>query len=129
MKKCLTDTAIKGTFRQNEKHSDIYDLQTIDGVQFPFTYFRLTLPRSEFLIKNRAVYVAESHRNNTKVLFTGLRLVTTSIYSGNMYNPATKKTSLLLFKHDLLERSFAIYLFPGKNPRSLKPYINEILAV
>ena len=129
MQKSLTDTAIKGTFIQNEKHSDIYDLQTIDGVQFPFTYFRLTSPRNEFLIKQSAVYVAESHRNNTKVLFTGLRLVTTSIYSGNMYNPATKKTSLLLFRHDLLERSFAVYLFLAKNPRRLQPYINEILAV
>ena len=129
MKKCLTATAIKGTFSQNATHPDIYDIQPVSGIQFPFTYFRLTLPRSEFLIKNKAVYVAESHRNNTKVLFTGLRLVTTSIYSGNMYNPATKKTSLLLFRHDLLERSFAVYLFLAKNPRRLQPYINEILAV
>ena len=129
MKKCLTATAIKGTFSQNATHLDIYDIQPVSGVQFPFTYFRLSSPRSEFLIKNKAVYVAESHRNNTKVLFTGLRLVTTSIYSGNMYNPATKKTSLLLFRHDLLERSFAVYLFLAKNPRRLQPYINEILAV
>ena len=129
MKKCLTPTAIKGTFNQNATHLDIYDIQPVSGVQFPFTYFRLSSPRSEFLIKNKAVYVAESHRNNSKVLFTGLRLVSNTIYSGDLFNPTTKKKSLLLFKHDLLEQSFEVYLFPNRNPRKLQPIINEILSV
>ena len=127
--KCLIPTAIKGTFKQNATRPDIYDLQPVYGVQYPFTYFRLTLPHTAFLINNRAVYVAESHRNNSKVLFTGLRLVSNTIYSGDMFNPTTKKKSLLLFKHDLLEQSFEVYLFPNRNPRKLQPIINEILSV
>lgn len=130
MKKCLTDTAIKGTFRQNEKHSDIYDLQTIDGVQFPFTYFRLSSPRNEFLIKQRAVYVAESHRNGVKILFTGLRPANVNtFYSGNMFNQLTKKRSLIIFRYNLLKKSFKVYLYPYRNPKKLQPIINEILAL
>ena len=130
MKKCLTDTAIKGTFIQNEKHSDIYDLQTIDGVQFPFTYFRLSSPRNEFLIKQRAVYVAESHRNGVKILFTGLRPTgSITIFSGNMVNQLTKKRSLILFRYNLLKKSFKVYLYPNRNPKKLQPIINEILAL
>lgn len=130
MKKCLTDTAIKGTFIQNEKHSDIYDLQTIDGVQFPFTYFRLSSPRNEFLIKQRAVYVAESHRNGVKILFTGLRPANVNtFYSGNMFSQLTKKKSLILFRYDQPEKSFMVYLFPNRNPKKLQPIINEILAL
>ena len=130
MQKSLTDTAIKGTFIQNEKHSDIYDLQTIDGVQFPFTYFRLSSPRNEFLIKQRAVYVAESHRNGVKILFTGLRPANVNtFYSGNMFSQLTKKKSLILFRYDQPEKSFMVYLFPNRNPKKLQPIINEILAL
>ena len=128
MKKCLTDTAIKGTFIQNEKHSDIYDLQTIDGVQFPFTYFRLSSPRNEFLIKQRAVYVAESHRNGIKVLFTGLRkTISGLVYSGNMYDTKTYKRSLLLFRYVSTDQTMVVYLFPNRNPRNINSYIKEVL--
>ena len=129
MKKCLTATATKGVFKQNAIHPEIFDLQTDEGNNFPFTYFRLSSPRSEFLIKQRAVYVAESHRNGAKVLFTGLRLVANTIYSGNILNTTTRKKSLLFFKYDLSEKSFTVYLFPNRNPKKVQPYINEILAI
>ena len=130
MRKCLTATATKGVFKQNAIHPEIFDLQTDEGNNFPFTYFRLSSPRSEFLIKQRAVYVAESHCNGVKVLFTGLRPTKTStIYSGDLFNPLTRQRSLLLFRCDISEKSFMVYLFPNRNPKKLQPIINEILAL
>ena len=130
MRKCLTATATKGVFKQNAIHPEIFDLQTDEGNNFPFTYFRLSSPRSEFLIKQRAVYVAESHRNGVKILFTGLRPANVNtFYSGNMFSQLTKKKSLILFRYDQPEKSFMVYLFPNRNPKKLQPIINEILAL
>ena len=130
MKKCLTATATKGVFKQNAIHPEIFDLQTDEGNNFPFTYFRLSSPRSEFLIKQRAVYVAESHRNGEKVLFTGLRqTIARGIYSGNMPNPKTQKRSLLLFEENKPQKIFIVYVFPNHNPTKIQPIINEILGI
>ena len=130
MRKCLTATATKGVFKQNAIHPEIFDLQTDEGNDFPFTYFRLSSPRNEFLIKQRAVYVAESHRNGVKILFTGLRPANVNtFYSGNMFSQLTKKKSLILFRYDQPEKSFMVYLFPNRNPKKLQPIINEILAL
>ena len=130
MRKCLTATATKGVFKQNAIHPEIFDLQTDEGNNFPFTYFRLSSPRNEFLIKQRAVYVAESHRNGVKILFTGLRPTgSITIFSGNMVNQLTKKRSLILFRYNLLKKSFKVYLYPNRNPKKLQPIINEILAL
>ena len=130
MRKCLTATATKGVFKQNAIHPEIFDLQTDEGNNFPFTYFRLSSPRSEFLIKQRAVYVAESHRNGEKVLFTGLRqTIARGIYSGNMPNPKTQKRSLLLFEENKPQKIFIVYVFPNHNPTKIQPIINEILGI
>ena len=130
MKKCLTATATKGVFKQNAIHPEIFDLQTDEGNNFPFTYFRLSSPRSEFLIKQRAVYVAESHRNGEKVLFTGLRqTIARGIYSGNMLNPKTQKRSLLLFEENKPQKTFIVYVFPNHNPTKIQPIINEVLGI
>ena len=130
MKKCLTATATKGVFKQNAIHPEIFDLQTDEGNNFPFTYFRLSSPRSEFLIKQRAVYVAESHRNGEKVLFTGLRqTIARGIYSGNMPNPKTQKRSLLLFEENKPQKIFIVYVFPNHNPTKIQPIINDLLGI
>ena len=130
MRKCLTATATKGVFKQNAIHPEIFDLQTDEGNNFPFTYFRLSSPRSEFLIKQRAVYVAESHRNGEKVLFTGLRqTIARGIYSGNMLNPKTQKRSLLLFEENKPQKTFIVYVFPNHNPTKIQPIINEVLGI
>ena len=130
MKKCLTATATKGVFKQNAIHPEIFDLQTDEGNNFPFTYFRLSSPRSEFLIKQRAVYVAESHRNGLKVLFTGLRqTIARGIYSGNMLNPKTQKRSLLLFEENKPQKIFIVYVFPNHNPTKIQPIINDLLGI
>ncbi|MEZ7867290.1 MAG: hypothetical protein QMB37_07560 [Paludibacteraceae bacterium] len=130
MKKCLTATATKGVFKQNAIHPEIFDLQTDEGNNFPFTYFRLSSPRSEFLIKQRAVYVAESHRNGEKVLFTGLRqTIARGIYSGNMLNPKTQKRSLLLFEENKPQKIFIVYVFPNHNPTKIQPIINDLLGI
>ena len=129
-KKCLTATAIKGIFKQNATRPGIYDLQPVSSTIFPFTYFSLTFPRSEFLIQNRAVYVAESHRNGEKVLFTGLRqTIARGIYSGNMPNPKTQKRSLLLFEENKPQKIFIVYVFPNHNPTKIQPIINELLGI
>ena len=129
MRKCLTATATKGVFKQNAIHPQIFDLQTDEGINFPFTYFRLTSPYSPALIRNKAVYVAESHRNNKKILFTGLRQTTANgIYSGDMLNPETKQKSLILFKLDKAEKQFMLYFFPNRYPKSLRSLINELLT-
>lgn len=126
--KCLTDTAIKGVFTRNQTKPDIYDLQTVSGTNFPFTYFRMTLPRSEYLKKNRAVCVAESHRNGIKVLFTGLRkTISGLVYSGNLYDTKTNKRSLLLFRYNPTDQTMVVYLFPNRNPRNINSYIKEVL--
>ena len=130
MRKCLTATATKGVFKQNAIHPEIFDLQTDEGNNFPFTYFRLSSPRSEFLIKQRAVYVAESHRNGLKVLFTGLRqTIARGIYSGNMLNPKTQKRSLLLFEENKPQKIFIVYVFPNHNPTKIQPIINDLLGI
>lgn len=130
MRKCLTATATKGVFKQNAIHPEIFDLQTDEGNNFPFTYFRLSSPRSEFLIKQRAVYVAESHRNGEKILFTGLRqTIAKGIYSGNMLNSKTQKKSLLLFVENKPQKTFIVYVFPNHNPTKIQPIINEILGI
>lgn len=130
MRKCLTATATKGVFKQNAIHPEIFDLQTDEGNNFPFTYFRLSSPRSEFLIKQRAVYVAESHRNGEKVLFTGLRqTIARGIYSGNMLNPKTQKRSLLLFEENKPQKIFIVYVFPNHNPTKIQPIINDLLGI
>ena len=128
MKKCITDTAIKGVFTRNQTHPEIYDLQPVSGTNFPFTYFRVTLPRSEYLKRNKAVCVAESHRNGEKILFTGLRKTISGIvYSGNMYDTKTYKRSLLLFRYVSTDQTMVVYLFPNRNPRNINSYIKEVL--
>ena len=127
-KKCLTATAIQGIFIQNEPHRDIYDLTPGTCSNLPFSYFRLTLPRSPYLIAQKALFVVESFKGMNKVLNTGLRQSKiNSIYYGDINDPQTRAKSLILFKLMPGANSYAVYLFDGYYPKSLTKVINEIL--
>ncbi len=71
MKKCLT--AKVSVFVQNETRPDQFDQHPLSGSNLPFDYFKLSLPYSSSLMKQGAVYAVESHKNNVRVLYTGLR--------------------------------------------------------
>lgn len=125
---CLTATAKKGVFIKNTNRPGIYDLMRESGSNFPFSYFRLSLPRSEYLIKNKAVYVAESFNYQAKTLNTGLRQTTEkNIYQGDIFNPQTKKRSLILFHFMDQEQSIIVYLFENHFPKNLQSILKEII--
>ena len=128
MKKCLT--AKVSVFVQNETQPDIYDVHPLSGSNLPFTYFRLSLPYNPHLINQGAVYVAVSHKNNIKVLYTGLRQSNISnIYVGDVYDPIKKTKSLIVFKYHPTEKQYTVYLFKGKYPRKIEPIINQIVGI
>ncbi len=127
-KKCLT--AKVSVFVQNETRPDIYDVHPLSGSNLPFSYFRLSLPYSPILINQGAVYVAESHKNNVKVLYTGLRRSkVNNLYVGDVFDMNKKTRSLILFQFNPTENSYKVYLFDGKYPRNINPIINEIAGL
>ena len=126
-KKCLTPTPKKGLFVQNATHPDIYDLTPDSCSDLPFDYFRLSLPRAPYLIAQRAVFVADSHRNNIKVLNTGLRTTKLSTgLVGDIYDPLNKTRSLIMFRRVPGANSYKVYLFEGYFPKSLNAVIKKI---
>ena len=129
-KKCLTPTPKKGLFVQNATHPDIYDLTPDSCSDLPFDYFRLSLPRAPYLIAQRAVFVADSHRNNVKVLNTGLRTTKLSTgLVGDIYDPLNKTRSLIIFRRVPGANGYNVYLFDGYYPKSLNAVIKGINAL
>ena len=129
-KKCLIPTPKKGLFVQNATHPDIYDLTPDSCADLPFSYFRLSLPRAPYLIAQGAVFVADSHRNNIKVLNTGLRTTKLSTgLVGDIYDPLNKTRSLILFRRVPCANSYNVYLFVGYYPKSLNAVIKKINAL
>jgi hypothetical protein len=129
-KKCLTTAAKKGVFIQNSIHTDIFDLIPESSANFPFSYFRRSLPIQQHLIAQGAKYVVESHKLSIKVLHTGLKPTKINgIYSGDVFNPQTRSKSLILFCASPDKFSYTVYLFDGYFPKSLSIVINEILAL
>ena len=129
-KKCLTATVKKGVFIQNATHKDIFDLTPESGANLPFSYFRLSLPIQPYLIQQGATHVAESHKNNIKVLSTGLRRTKiNSIYSGDIYDPLKRTKSLILFQLIPGANSYTVYLFEGYYPKCLSKVLNELKTV
>lgn len=121
-KKCLP---IKGVFKKNETHPDIWDL-TDTTSKMPFSYFRATEPREMYLMQQGAIKVLESHKDGVKVLHTGLRLTTVhNVYSGNLFNPETNKRRLLLAKFNPADDTLTIYLYRN-NPKRIKDKIIEV---
>ncbi len=103
-------------FIQNEKRNDIFDLQTEPDPRL-FTYFRLSEPRTPFLIKQGARYVLESWNKGKKVGFTGLIPVgTPNYYFGDIVakNAKGKAKNSLLIVH-LNEQTATLYYFPSFN--------------
>jgi len=129
-KKCLTPTPKKGLFVQNTTHPDIYDLIPDSCANLPFSYFRLSLPRAPYLIAQGAVFVADSHRNNIKVLKTGLRTTKLSTgLVGDVYDPLNKTRSLIIFRRVPGANSYNVYLFNGYFPKTLKAVVKKINAL
>ena len=129
-KKCLTETAKKGIFVQNPTQKNTFVLEPGTYSNLPFSYFKLSLPRSPYLIAQRALYVAESHQNNAKVLNTGLRSTKfKTILSGDIYDPFNRKISLLLFVLMPGANSYTVYLFIGYYPKSLYAVLKEIITL
>jgi hypothetical protein len=129
-KKCLTATAKQGVFIKNPTHKDIYDLMPETGSNLPFSYFRLSLPIKDYLMRQGAKYVAESHKCYIKVLHTGLKPTNVkSIYSGDIYNSQTKTRSLIIFHLSPDEFSFKVYLFDGYFPKNINKVLSEIVAL
>lgn len=125
-KKCLTTTPTKGVFIQNAIHKDVFDLMPESGANLPFSYFRISLPFTPFLIQQGAKYVVESHKGITKILSTGLRPTKRNgIYSGDVFNTQTRSKSLILFCANPAECSYTVYLFEGYFPKSLNKVLKE----
>jgi hypothetical protein len=130
VKTCLTATAKIGVFKKNSQDPHKFELTPVSPSNFPFLYFRLSLPYSDHLIAQRAVYVVESVKDGIKVLNTGLRKTQVStIYYGDMYNQLTKVCSLLLFCVSGGGEICTVYLFEGYYPKSLKKVLNEIIKL
>ena len=126
-KKCLIPTPKKGLFIQNAIHLNIYDLIPDSCANLPFSYFRLSLPRAPYLIAQGALFVADSHKNNVKVINTGLRTTKLSTaLVGDVYDPLNKTRSLILFKRVPGANSYKVYLFEGCYPKSLNAVIKGI---
>lgn len=69
--------------RSNSTRPDIYDLET--GIDFPFTYCRISAPRTEWLRRQGAEWVLESWSHGEKSAFTGLRPTKDpGIYTGDL---------------------------------------------
>jgi len=129
-KKCLTPTPKTGLFVQNATHPDIYDLTPDSCADLPFSYFKLSLPHAPYLIAQGAVFVADSHRNNIKVLNTGLRTTKLSTgLVGDLYDPLNKTRSLIIFRRVPGANSYKVYLFDGYYPKSLNAVIKKINAL
>ena len=129
-KTCLTATAQKGIFVQNPTHKNTFDLEPGTCSNLPFFNFKLSLPRSPYLIAQRALYVAESHQNNAKVLNTGLRSTKVkNVLSGDIYDPLNRTISLLLFVLMPGANSYTVYLFIGYYPKSLNTVLKEIITL
>lgn len=115
------------TFHRNATHPDIWDLQPNRGAKMPFTWFRLSEPRSPYLLQQGATKVAESFTGNEKVLHTGLRKTfAVNVVSGNIFDPKTKKRQLLLLRRDA-ENSITVFLFKN-NPKDITPAVREVLS-
>ena len=129
-KKCLIPTPKKGLFIQNAIHLNIYDLIPDSCANLPFSYFRLSLPRAPYLIAQGALFVADSHKNNIKVLNTGLRTTKLSAgLVGDVYDPLNKTRSLIIFRRVPGTNSYKVYLFEGYYPKTLNAVINLIKAL
>lgn len=120
----------RGMFVQNQTDPKIYDIASNLGSNLPFSYFRVTLPRAEFLIKQGAVYVAESHINGSKILYTGLKSTSiASTFTGDMYDRNTNKKSLIVFRYIPDRNGYEVLLFDGYYPRSISKVINQIAGL
>jgi hypothetical protein len=128
-KKCFTASAEKGIFVQNPNQIGTFDLRPESDSNLPFSYFKLSLPRSPYLVAQRALFVAESHNNNVKVLNTGLRSTKVrNILSGDTFDPLNRTNSLLLFELMPDANSYTVYLYIGYYPKSLNAVLNEIIS-
>ena len=85
------------------------------GDKLPFSWFRISEAKSQFLINQGAHRIAESYKDGEKVLFTGMRRVgNTMWWEGNRYDKGKK--SLLLFRYHVAGRCFDVYLFRNYYP-------------
>ena len=121
MKKCLTIVK-KGVFNQNATNPTIYDLAS-SATGMPFKYFRLSMPRSEYLIQQGAKFVVESHLNRSKILNTGLRLSDNCrVFYGDLYDAASKSKSLITFEKIPNGNGFNVQLFSGYYPKNIRAF-------
>ena len=115
-------------FKQNESRKDIYDLQNTNFSKFK--YFRLSVPRVEFLKKQGAKYIIESWINGKKVLFTGLIPFNQLIYFGDHKNTNTGKKSFIIAMYKDKEikmyyfNSFSLY--PKKRLAFIKNFLQNL---
>jgi len=126
-KNSLPPQAIKGIFRANSTRANNYDLNPETGSNLPFNYFRLSKPHEPFMIQQGALFVAESHKDNKKVLFTGLRASTSNnnIMFGDMYEPSTRTKSLLVFVYFHEINSYTVYLYENYYPKQVNVFIRK----
>ena len=107
---------VHAVFGRNPSRENYYDI-TVPNNKIPFSWFRLTDPQNAFLIKQGANKVAESFNERTKVLFTGLRRMGTTLwYEGDCFITGIK--SLVIFSFHEQTKQFDVYVFPGHYPRS-----------
>jgi hypothetical protein len=80
---------MKATFKRNPARPDVYDLQ--ETAEFPFTFCRVSRPRTDWLMRQGAIWVLESWVHNQKAVFTGLRpLPVPGHYKGDILLNAVK---------------------------------------
>lgn len=128
-KKRLTSTAIKGTFIKNRTFPSHFE-RAHTSTDFPFSNFTISTPKESYLNQQGAVFVAECIQSGKKILHTGLRgTCERGVFAGDMYEPANKKKSLVLFREVQGLNGYEVYYFDGYYPRSINRTVKQTIRL
>jgi hypothetical protein len=138
MKKCSTTTPDYKMleFAENEQRPNIYDLVTTSSTFSKFKYFRLEIPKQDYLLKQGVKYVCESWNKGYKTLHTGLIPIgIDGCYYGNFveFINGIKKTSLMIFLLSPEHKRIQVFYFNHYSKRSIfmnlqftRAFLNEL---
>lgn len=99
------------TFCQNTTKLDIFDL--VDGPNpTALTYVRMSRPQRHDLRKNGAKYILESHVDNQRILFTGLKPLAHNWLYGDSPNRITNTEHTIAVNYRKGSKELRMYVFP-----------------
>jgi len=108
---------MRAKFIRSLVRPDIFDCEP--GVSFPFRYCRVSIPRTQWLRNNGAIWVLESWQDHQKTAFTGLRATRESgFYKGNLLFPDGKRNILVEIDQPAGQIAITIQPKRTRKPRS-----------